>query len=53
LKRSGYAGKKSAKGTLCSPFSGLPGFFHSCPVSTGSDENQDSTFHTVSKTIGL
>jgi hypothetical protein len=30
--------KESAKGTLASPFSGLPGFLHSCPVSIGSDE---------------
>ncbi len=38
LKRSGYDQKSPLKGLLTSPFSGLTGFFHSCPVSTGSDK---------------
>jgi hypothetical protein len=38
LKRSGYVKKSPLKGLSISPFSGLPGFRHSCQVSTGSDQ---------------
>jgi hypothetical protein len=39
--------KKSAKGTLVSPFSGLSGFFHSCQVSTDSDKNRNATSQMI------
>ena len=41
--------KSPLKGLSTSPFSGLTGFFHSCPVSTGSDKNQHASSQTVSQ----
>jgi hypothetical protein len=45
-KRSGYDQKSPLKGPVASLFSGLPGFFHSRPVSTGGDENQNAIVQT-------
>jgi hypothetical protein len=49
LKRSGYDQKSPLKGLIISPLSGLPSFFHSCQVSTGSDINRNGAVQTVSK----
>ncbi len=37
------------KGLFTSPLSGLPVFFHSCPVSTGSDANRNATSQMVAE----